>query len=203
MSTETPGVEPAVTDLPADPPRTDIYVRIRRWAPLLVVVFCAGILLVMAVLRPFPDPGADPVLRDAMVGADNDPTGAYMVIDNDGGSDTLLGATTDAAERVELQQRQGVTETDPAGRLVTVDELPIRGYEATDLQPGGDQILLNGLVRPLAVGDTVEITLDFERAGTVTVDARVETYDEIARVLLGPRLVIPDPSTPSSTPAAP
>jgi copper(I)-binding protein len=165
-----------------------------------VVLFCAGVLLVMAILRPFPDPGADPVLRDAMVGADNDPTGAYMVIDNDGGSDTLLSARTDAAEQVLLQQRQGATDTDP-GILVTVGELPIRGYEDTRLQPGGDQILLSGLVRPLAVGDTVELTLDFERAGTVTVDAQVEAYDEIARVLLGPRVVNPNQSTTTALPA--
>jgi copper(I)-binding protein len=162
------------------------------------VLFCAGILFVMAVIRPFPDPGADPVLGDAMVGAGSDPAGAYVLIDNEGGSDTLLGASSPAAEAVELQQRQGVTDTDPGGVLVTVGELPIRGYEETRLQPGGDQILLSGLVRPLAVGDVVEITLDFERAGAVTSEFRVETYDEIARVLLGPRVVNPNQSTTTS-----
>ncbi|HEY6533292.1 MAG TPA: copper chaperone PCu(A)C [Acidimicrobiales bacterium] len=203
MSTDSPDVAPASDadpdTLPATPERTDIYARIRRAAPLLVVLFCAGLLVVMAVLRPFPDPGAEPELRDALVGADADPTGAYVVIDNSGGSDTLLGATSPAAEQVELQQRQGATDTDP-GVLVTVEELPIRGYEETRLQPGGDQILLDGLVRPLTAGDRVELTLDFERAGTVTVEAEVQTYEEIARVLLPPRLVIPSSTVPSTSP---
>lgn len=213
MSTENPDVEPtsdidpppaaSPSDVDTAPPeRTDIYFRIRRFAPLLVVLFCAGILLVMAVLRPFPDPGADPDLRDPLVGAGADPTGAYMIIDNNGGSDTLLDVSTPAAETVELQEREGKTDTDP-GTLATVSELEIRGYEETRLQPGDDQIRLSGLVRPLNVGDSIELTLRFERAGAVTVQAQVETFDEIAQVLLGSRLRIPDQTTtsaPSSTP---
>ena len=198
-TTETSEDAPAPVD---PPPRTDIYYRIRRAAPVLVVVFCAGLLILMAVLRPFSDADADPEPRDALVGAGVDPTGAYMVIDNTGGKDTLLSASSPAAERVELQQRQGVSDTS-AGELVTVEELPVEDYDETRLQPGGDQILLSGLVRPLTVGDTVQLTLDFDRAGTVTVEARVATYDEIAKVLLPPRLVIPDQTTVSSTTPSP
>jgi copper(I)-binding protein len=206
MSTEHPEVDPVAdpavdpTAAPSAPPeRTDIYARIRRKAPLLVVLFCAGLLVFMAVLRPFPDPGSEPELRDALVGAGSDPAGAYVVIDNAGGSDTLLGASSPAAERVELQEREGVTDTD-AGELVVVDEMSIQGYEETRLQPGGSQILLSGLVRPLAAGDSVELTLDFERAGSVTVEARVATYEQIAEVLLPPRLIIPDQASSSTTP---
>jgi hypothetical protein len=204
MSTESPQVDPDVD--PAAAPsapteRTDIYARIRRKAPLLVVLFCAGLLVVMAVLRPFPDPGSEPELRDALVGAGSDPAGAYVVIDNAGGSDTLLGASSPAAARVELQEREGATDTDP-GELVLVEELSIRGYDETRLQPGGSQILLSGLVRPLAAGDAVELTLDFERAGPVTVEARVATYEEIAEVLLPPRLIIPDQASSSTTPSS-
>jgi copper(I)-binding protein len=206
---DTPGEVPAAVG-PA--PRTDIYFRIRRAAPILVVVFCAGLLILMAVLRPFSDPAADPELRDALIGFSADPGGAeaiddpaagYVIIDNSGGSDTLLSASTPVAERVMIQQRRGADDTS-AGELVDVDELSIAGYEETRLQPGGDQLLLSGFTRALQVGDTVEFTLDFERAGTVTVTADVATYDEIARRLLPPRLVIPDqPAAPSSTTPAP
>ncbi len=175
---------------PEPAPRTDIYYRIRRAAPILVVLFCAGLLLLVAVVRPFGSPPAAIELRTPFVGADADPTAAYVVIHNSGGNDTLVGASTPAATSVEIQQREGVTETDP-GTLVTVDELEVPGFTDTRLQPGGDQLLLVGLTRPLAEGDTVELTLEFDRGGTQTVQAEVDTYLDIADQLLPPRLRIP------------
>jgi len=175
---------------PAPAPRTDIYFRIRRFAPALVVLFCAGLLVMVAVVRPFDSPPAAPDLRTPLVGAGVDPTGAYVVIHNAGGNDTLVGASSPAAATVEIQQRQGKTDTEP-GVLVVVDQLAIPGFEDTRLQPGGDQLLLTDLVRPLAAGDTVQLTLQFERAGSVTVDAEVASYLDIAVRLLPPRLVIP------------
>lgn len=197
MTTEPPppATEPDTTipepvDRPVAPPRTDIYFRIRRFAPVLVVVFCAGILVLMAVVRPFTSPPSAPELNDPLVGSGSDPAAAYVVIDNTGGNDTLVGASTPAAASVELQQREGQTETDP-GVLVTVDQIAVPGYEQTRLQPGADQLLLVDLVRPLSPGDTVAITLEFDRAGSVTVDAEVATYLDIADRLLPPRLIIP------------
>ncbi len=180
---------PATATTTAAPP-PDIYARIRRFAPALVVLFCAGLLVMVAVVRPFDSPPAAPELRTPLVGADVDPTGAYVVIHNAGGNDTLIGASSPAAATVEIQQRQGRTDTEP-GELVVVEELAIPGFSDTRLQPGGDQLLLTDLVRPLAAGDTVELTLEFERAGTVTVDAQVESYVDIAERLLPPRLIIP------------
>jgi copper(I)-binding protein len=184
---EAPAPAPAAAT--AGPP-PDIYARIRRFAPALVVLFCAGLLVMVAVVRPFDSPPAAPELRTPLVGADVDPTGAYVVIHNAGGNDTLVGASTPAAATVEIQQRQGQTDTEP-GVLVVVDQLAVPGFSDTRLQPGGDQLLLTDLVRPLAAGDTVELTLVFERAGSVTVDAQVESYVDIAERLLPPRLIIP------------
>ena len=172
-------------------PAPDIYARIRRFAPALVVLFCAGLLVMVAVVRPFDSPPAAPELRTPLVGADVDPTGAYVVIHNAGGNDTL-------DRRVEPGRRH---RRDPAApgqdrhraraSSSWSSELAIPGFSDTRLQPGGDQLLLTDLVRPLAAGDTVELTLEFERAGTVTVDAQVESYVDIAERLLPPRLIIP------------
>ncbi len=175
---------------PPAAPSGDVYATIRRFAPALVVVFCAGLLLVVALVRPFPSPAPAIELHDALVGSEGDPVAAYVVIHNTGGNDTLLGASTPAATTVELQERE-TSEADPAGVLVTVDHLDVPGYADTRLQPGSDQLLLRGLTRPLAVGDTVPLTLDFERAGTLTVHAQVRTYLDIADQLLPPRLVVP------------
>ena len=171
-------------------PPPDIYARIRHFAPVLVVLFCAGLLVLVAVLRPFDSPPAAPELRSPLVGAGADPTGAYVIIHNAGGNDTLVGASSPAASAVEIQQRQGATETEP-GQLATVDQLTVSGFADTRLQPGGDQLLLVGLARPLAAGATVELTLEFDRAGAITVEAEVADYLDIADRLLPPRLVIP------------
>lgn len=216
MTAETPETAVPPTEAPSEAgaatatARPDVYARIRRFAPVLVVLFCAGLLVVMALLRPFTDSTADPTIHDALVGLVADPAGAnaanpsaaYMIIENSGGDDTLLSATTPDAERVLLQQRKGATDTDP-GTLVTVDDLPVTGYGETRLQPGGDQLLLSGLRRSVAIGDTIDLTLDFDRAGTISVQAEVQTYEAIALRLLPPRLVIPPADSGTTTSTAP
>jgi len=181
----------------APAPRRDVYAVIRRFAPGLVVVFCAGLLVVVAVVRPFESPPSDIDLRTPLVGAGTDPAAAYVVIHNAGGGDTLLGASTPVATTVELQQP---SPDDPAV-LVAVDRIEVPGFEDTRLQPGSAQLLLTGLTRPLEVGDTVPLTLEFERAGESSVDATVETYDQVAEQLIGPRLRIPGQDVPASTAA--
>lgn len=42
-----------------------------------------------------------------------------------------------------------------------------------ELKPGGYHVMLLGLVKPLKVGDTLKMTLTFEKAGTITVDVPV------------------------------
>ena len=61
------GHRPA-TATTAAAPAPDIYARIRRFAPVLVVLFCAGLLVMVAVVRPFDSPPAAPELRTPLVG---------------------------------------------------------------------------------------------------------------------------------------
>ncbi len=172
------------------PSRPDVYARIRHRAPILVVVFCAALLIVVGLIRPFASPPVDIEVRQPLVASEGDPAAAYATVHNAGGSDTLLSASTPAAARVVLQEREFPTD-DPAGVLVEVDSLPVPGFGDLAMQPGGDQLLLVGLTAPLTAGETVPITLVFERAGTIEVDAEAETYTEIANRLLPPRLQVP------------
>lgn len=171
-----------MTDAPAPTPRPDIWSRIMRFGPVAIVVFCAGVLVLVGVVHPFESP--TPALRtdDVLVGADHDPTGAYMVLHNAGGPDTLLSASTPAAASVELQQPGS------DGAPVTVTEIDVPGFDDLRLQPGGDQLLLRGLTAPLATGQRIRLTLQFRRSGTLTVEAEVAAYPTIADRLLPPRL---------------
>jgi len=171
-------------------PRTDIYARIRRFAPVLIVVFCAGLLVTVGLIRPFSKPPVDIELRSPLVASEGDPTAAYVLVHNGGGSDVLLSASTPAADSVVLQQWQ-TSDSDPVGHLVTVDSLAVPGFGDLRMQPGGDQLLLTGLRAPLIVGETIPITLTFERTGERTVEAEAQPYDVIGDRLLPPRLKVP------------
>lgn len=121
---------------------------------------------------------ADPTIavRDAYVrvaGAMSASAAAFMVIENHGtADDRLIAAATEVAERNELhthlQDAQGVM------RMVEVKDgfvIPAGGEHA--LVRGADHVMLMGLTRPLAEGGTVTITLTFEVAGTIIVEAPV------------------------------
>ncbi len=98
--------------------------------------------------------------------------GAFMAIANTGSQpDRLLGATTSAAEKVELHQtiRDG-----DIMRMRPVDAIPVAPGEPVALKPGGLHIMLIGLKAPLKVGDTIPLILRFERAGEVKVDLAVQ-----------------------------
>jgi copper(I)-binding protein len=54
-----------------------------------------------------------------------------------------------------------------------VESIEVAAGEDVTLEPGGYHVMLLGLVEPLATGDTFDIDLEFENAGTVTVTAEV------------------------------
>lgn len=96
----------------------------------------------------------------------------YMTIRNAGAQpDRLLGAESPAAQRVELHThiRDG-----EVMRMRPVADIPVPAGGAATLQPGGLHLMLMGLNRPLAVGESVPVTLRFERAGSVTVNLAVQ-----------------------------
>lgn len=96
---------------------------------------------------------------------------AYFAVTNhDDTPDTLLGATTPAAARVELHRtevRDGLSMMRPAG------EMQIAPGQTLRVAPGGLHVMLNGLVQPLVAGTRVPLTLRFRRSGDLVVDLEV------------------------------
>lgn len=99
---------------------------------------------------------------------------AFMVLRNDGAEDDrLVSAASDVAERVELHTHK--SDENGVMRMIHVEEgfvLPAGGEHA--LARGGDHVMFLGLTRPLAQGDTVSVTLSFEKAGDMVVDIPVD-----------------------------
>lgn len=70
----------------------------------------------------------------------------------------------------------GTETTMPGGGMMTmrqIDRIEIPAGETVKLEPGGYHVMVMDLQRPLVPGDTVEVTLTFEKAGEVVVTAEV------------------------------
>jgi copper(I)-binding protein len=98
-------------------------------------------------------------------------TGAiYLTLVNDGAADSLVGATTGAADRAELHthvHEDGMM----AMRQVAAIEVPAGG-EAR-LRPHGDHVMLFELRGPLVTGEWINLTLEFEAGDSLTIDVPV------------------------------
>ncbi len=133
--------------------------------------------------------------RQSMAMAD---TGAaYLVIENTGSEpDYLLGGSTPAAKTIEVHETVDMSSAMPAESMAEgmasaspdpmasmsssgmlgmqrIDRLEIPAGGSVELKPGSYHLMLIELTGELVVGDTIEMTLDFEQAGPVTVSAEI------------------------------
>lgn len=95
----------------------------------------------------------------------------YVVLANGGKADRLVSASTPAAGRVEIHESMvmgGKAMMHPRPRGI---ELP--AGKTVALKPEGLHLMLIGLKKPLKVGETVPVTLKFEKSGEVTVSFAV------------------------------
>jgi copper(I)-binding protein len=98
---------------------------------------------------------------------------AYLVIYNPTGvDDALIGVSTPAAATVELHE----TSADASGMMAMhpVERIAIPAGGSAELKPGGYHIMLIGLTAPLVVGSKIDLTLRFQTAAPITVQAEVK-----------------------------
>jgi periplasmic copper chaperone A len=96
---------------------------------------------------------------------------AYLSITNTGTApDRLLSVSSTVAEKAELHENKtenGIMKMRPKAPVA------FKPGETVTLKPGGDHLMLMGLKQPLKEGDSITLTLIFEKAGAVQVTARV------------------------------
>lgn len=111
----------------------------------------------------------DPFARPAPAAGSG---GAFMtIVNNTGQADRLVSAQSPAAMMVELHET-----VNEGGVMKMVHqpqgfEIPARGK--VELKPGGKHVMLMGLKSALEAGQTIQITLKFEKAGEITVNVPV------------------------------
>ncbi len=114
---------------------------------------------------------------------------AYLVIQNTGSeADALIGASTPAAKTAEMHETKVIESAAPSGSggmggamgstspmmgMVPVSRIEIPAGGSVELKPGSYHLMLMSLVADLSAGDTIELTLQFEKAGKITVKAEV------------------------------
>lgn len=97
---------------------------------------------------------------------------AYFVLENSGDdNDRLLSAASPVAERTELHTHLKEGEI---VRMRQVDAVDVPAGQSVALEPGGLHVMLMGLKEPLEQGKPFPLTLEFEKAGNVTVEVVVE-----------------------------
>jgi copper(I)-binding protein len=98
--------------------------------------------------------------------------GAYLEIKAAAGKgDRLIGARSPVAGGAEIHSH--ITEGGIA-RMRRVDAVVIPPGQSLVLGPGGYHVMLVDLNQPLKEGDLIKLTLVFEKAGEIEVDATVE-----------------------------
>lgn len=139
----------------------------RRVPPLLAT---AAFVAALGVVACQSGTGAVTV-ADVRIGQPSGPNAAlYLTASAEGPGDRLTGAETDVARVVEIHET--TTGDDGTVSMRPVDDVEIPPEGSLVLEPGGLHLML-GDVERLEVGDVVEVTLMWETAGEMTVEAQV------------------------------
>lgn len=159
---------------PADVRVTHAVVRASRWRHAGVIALGALLWAVQLAAAPayqvgairVDRPWANPSAPGMVMGA------AYMTITNTGKApDELVGASSPTAAHADLHST-AIVES-----LITMRNIagvPVAPGATVRLEPVGLHVMLIDLHAPLQPGTAFPLTLKFRRAGTITVNVRVE-----------------------------
>ena len=100
------------------------------------------------------------------------PAAGYLTITGGDVADALVSAKSPIATSVEIHE----TTADASGMtgMQPVEQIDVAVGDTVKLEPGGYHLMLMGVTDMPAVGSTVELSLTFEQAGEITVQAEVK-----------------------------
>jgi copper(I)-binding protein len=92
--------------------------------------------------------------------------GGFMKIENKGGVDQLISASSPVAGEVQLHE---MAMEGNVMKMRQVKDIPVPAGGAVELKPGGLHLMFMNIKAPLAAGETVPVKLKFAKAGEVEV----------------------------------
>lgn len=98
----------------------------------------------------------------------------YMqLVNSSSEDDTLLRATADLCGTVELHESYMQEDGVMAMRPVEGGKITVPAGQTVELKVGGLHVMCLGVGEGFAVGQQVPVTLEFEKAGTMTIDVEI------------------------------
>ncbi len=96
----------------------------------------------------------------------------YFRIVNDGKeTDKLISADTPSAQAAEVHE--SMADNNGVMSMKPRENVEVPAGEEVEFKPGGLHIMLVNLKQPLTVGDEVQLTLHFEKAGEIQLNVKV------------------------------
>lgn len=113
---------------------------------------------------------SEPWARETVTG--QTATAAYMTIANDGsGGDRLVSVKADAPAMAMLHSSES---SGGVARMRSMDAgVAIPAGGKIEFRPGGSHVMISGLPAPLRSGQTLKLTLQFEKAGARAVNVPI------------------------------
>lgn len=100
---------------------------------------------------------------------------AYFVIENGTGvDDTLLSVSSEIASAAEVHM--SMSDDNGVMSMQMQEAVPVLAKDQVEFKPGGLHVMLIALAQDLNVGDTIPVTLNFEKAGSIKVDVSVREH---------------------------
>ncbi len=144
----------------------------------LIVSLCYAILVTAAELALLPAAGAAPAADVQVENAwipqpppGTDVAAAYLTLRNVGHAEAVLvGVSSPVAANAMVHESMVMQ---GQSMMMPVERLTIRPGETVTLKPNGLHVMLNGLRKPLQVGQHVELVLRFASGDEVRISAQV------------------------------
>ena len=92
--------------------------------------------------------------------------GGFMKIENKGGVDLLVSASSPVAGEVQLHE---MAMEGNVMKMRQVKDIPVPAGGVVELKPGGMHLMFMNIKAPLTAGETVPVKLKFAKAGEVEV----------------------------------
>ena len=142
--------------------------------PLLAGAAALAILLTAATAFAQNTMVSDPWARASPGAVKNG--AAFMTIMSHGEADRLVSASAPVSEAVELHAHindNGVM------RMRKIPAIDVPAGETVTLKPGGLHVMFIGLKAPLTQGESFPLALNFEKAGTITVQVPIKKVGDM------------------------
>lgn len=157
-------------------------------AGLVALVGLAGLIRGAVPQTPAPPQAGGAVTEPIVVSgayvrepASPDVAAAYFTVYNTTGTDDTLTSVSSGAGEV------AVLHSDANGSMTPARGLRIPAHSSVTLSPGKGHVMIERLFGPLKPGQTVNLELEFARAGTVIVTAAVIGINAPAPTAAAPR----------------